>query len=184
MALFDHKSMKDAAWSRFERRIRRGNDQDEARNVWVREVLSIDGLAVVAEWLKGKGISLHFERREGAAYFYDWKCIKISSALRPDAALILLMHECGHVLIGKAGSSKRFDMGYPKCDDPKVNKTFAHRLAVVEEETEAWFRGKKLAKKLKLGWLISGREWEEQRQSCLKSYFEWALKPKGFKEFG
>lgn len=183
MALFDQKKMRDAAWRRFTRRIRRGADETESRTTWAREALSIDGIAVVNNWLKDKGISLHFERREGATYFYAWRYISMSSALRPDAALVLLLHECGHVLIGNTGSS-RYSMGYPMSENPEINKTFAHRLAVVEEETEAWFRGKKLAKKLKLEWLVSEKVWEQQRLSCLRSYFEWSLNPSKFKSHG
>lgn len=183
MALFDAKKLKDAAWKRFERKIRSGRNEDESRRDWVRDSLSIDAMEKVCSWLKDRGISLHIERRQGAAFFQNRKYITLSSAYKLDVALVYLLHECGHALIGNGGAaSKRYSMGYPKQHDPKCNKKFAHRLAVLDEEVEAWHRGKKLAKRLKIAWSISERLWEEKRLECLKSYVTWTIKPSDFKD--
>lgn len=182
MLSFNHKKMRDAAWNRFERRIRRRGDEEEARRTWVREALAIDAIATVANWLNSRGISLKFKKRTGAAFYFDSKTVVASSTLRPDAALVYILHECGHVLIGNEGASDRYAMGYPKQHDPKHNRSFQHRMAVLDEEMEAWHRGKKLAKRLKIGWCISERLWEEKKLDCLKTYVHWALHPREFKD--
>lgn len=180
MSAFDHKKMRDAAWSRFERRIRKGGNEEEARRVWTREAMASDGIARVAQWLKKRGMSLRFTRRVGAAVFEDLKVIEIASTMKPDTALIYLLHECGHVLIGCEGRAKRYALGYPRTCDPDISRSFQHRLAVLDEETEAWHRGRKLAMRLRIGWCISERHWEETRQNCLRSYIKWSLTPHKF----
>lgn len=182
MRSFDHKEMKDAAWGRFERRIRRGEDEEEARRTWTKEAMAIDGIARVAEWLKGRGITIRFERREGAAFHETSKAIIVAGTMRPDAALVYILHECGHVLIGSDKDTTRYALGYPRSDDPEVNKSFQHRLAILEEETEAWHRGWKLMHRLKIGWCVDEKHWEETRQRCLKSYVKWSLTPHKFLE--
>lgn len=180
MSLFNYDRMKAAAWKRFENRIRRGVNEEEARQVWVRDSISIDSIAKLATWLIDKGISLHFERRDGAVYNEDGKHVAISSALPLDTALVFLLHECGHVLIGSTGASKRYALGYPKANDPEYNRKFEHRLAVLEEEMEAWHRGQKLAKRLKIAWSIQKSLWDEKRTMCLRSYVNWTMKPSKF----
>lgn len=180
MGLFNHDRMKAAAWKRFENRIRRGDNEEEARQVWVRDSLSLDSISKVAVWLNERGISLHFDRRDGAVYSEDGKHVAISSALPLDTALVYLLHECGHVLIGSTGASKRYAMGYPKQNDPAYNRKFEHRLAVLEEEMEAWHRGQKLASRLKISWSIQKKLWDEKRLRCLQSYVKWTMKPGKF----
>ena len=66
-------------------------------------------------------------------------------------------------------------MGYDQTD-PCITRTFQHRLACLEEEMEAWQRGRNLAKKLKLR--INDDVLELIRINCLKSYAKWAVNKK------
>ena len=66
-------------------------------------------------------------------------------------------------------------MGYGQTD-AAITRTFQHRLACLEEEIEAWHRGRNLAKKLKLR--IDEDIIDFIRVDCLKSYIKWTVKMK------
>lgn len=180
MTLFDPLKMKEAAWKRFENRAQRGMKESESRREWAKENAAIDALEKVADWLKKYGITLHFERRHGAIYNSETKQVIISSALRPPIAIIYALHECGHILVGFEPFAKRFEYGYPKQNDPRHNRSFQHRLSVLEEEIEAWHRGRKLLERLELNWCVTEEMWEKKKQECITSYLKWSLKPKDF----
>lgn len=180
MTLFDPIKMKDVAWKRFEKRIRRGANEDHARADWVRESLAVDGLVKVESWLRKRGITLHFERHIGAIFNNTTQQVTVSKTLTLQSALIYVLHECGHILIGNEGASRRYELGYPKQNDPRFNHTFQHRLAILEEEIEAWYRGKKLIERLEIHWCVSEPLWEKKKQECIRSYLRWSLNPKDF----
>lgn len=172
--------MRDAAWKKFQKRVRAGVNEDDARADWVKESLSIDGLVKAEEWLRRKGITLHFEKRVGAIFNGTTQRVSVSKTLTMQSALIYVLHECGHILIGNEGSYKRYEFGYPKQNDPQFNRSFQHRLAVLEEEMEAWHRGKKLIERLEINWCVDEQLWEKKKQECVRSYLRWALNPKDF----
>ena len=62
-------------------------------------------------------------------------------------------------------------MGYPKGEDPVIGKLLTHKIAILEEECEAWERGRRLAKRLKLS--LVWEEFDALRIECLKSYVLW-----------
>lgn len=115
---------------------------------------------------------------EGATYVPETGDVKMSSRFSPERQLFLLLHECGHMLIGNRRKHERYGMGYTKQNDPQICKTLHHRFDVLDEEMEAWFRGLKLARRLKLK--IDKSTFHSFRLSRLKTYAKWAIEPKHF----
>jgi hypothetical protein len=136
--------------------------------------LLADGVERVIDWCAERCIDVDFVKKPLGTYYYGAKQIYISSRLKPYNQLVILLHECGHHLIGDAEHHERFGLGYPQTD-PVVTKTFRHRVACLEEELEAWHRAWKLSQRLELG--LNRDDFDEVRLDCIKTYVHWALKP-------
>jgi len=134
--------------------------------------MCIDKLATVVDWCNFKGLRVVFGKVCGGTYITGEKVIKLAGRASPEKQLYMLLHECGHHLIGFDGEDERFGMGYPYAEDPNVNATFHHRIACLEEEIEAWHRGWKLAKRLHLQ--LERQTFDKVRLECLRSYIKWA----------
>ena len=174
MIEFDHELWLDRAEARFKkassRAVARGQ-KGKYREQWLREVRCIAGLAEVIGWCNTKGISVSFGKKVGATYDTIDKTICISGRMSPERQLYMLLHECGHHLIGFDEGDERFGKGYPLVEDPVHNATFQHRFACFEEEIEAWNRGWRLAKRL--GLELPREDFDKVRLECLRSYVRW-----------
>jgi hypothetical protein len=181
---FDPQLWKERAWARHARvvselRPREKNRLAEAERKWFSDVLSISDLEKLVGWCGERCISVEFVKKPLGFYVHGEKVIKISSRLKPLNQVAVMLHECGHHLVGHDGDHERFGMGYPQ-NDPEVTKTFHHRLSCLEEELEAWHRGWKLASRLELN--IPRPEFDRVRLDCVRSYIKWTLRPGRFKE--
>lgn len=144
-------------------------DQDEKIVQYSREVAAIHGINKLVEWVAKKGIEVQFSKSSDGMYDPIRKQITISSRAMPETQLFFLMHECGHHLIGDRTRSERFGLGYSNCDQRKLEC----RVDVVDEECEAWWRGYRLAQKLKV--TFSRDRFNQLRAQSLRSYFKWAV---------
>lgn len=135
-----------------------------------RELNAIAGIERLSSWLENKKITLKVKKLDFAVYYDDKKEVHLSGGLSRERQLIFLIHECGHVLIGHPKRNERFGMSEvlrgERC-------TFRHRLDVLEEEFEAWHRGKKLARRLKVTYDTVA--WDHEKQWALVSYLKWAV---------
>ena len=105
----------------------------------------------------------------------DVKEINICSRKGVEKKLYALLHECGHALIRENWSkfSKEFP-AHAECGyDGRKNRTDSYRISLVEEEYEAWKRGKRLAKRL--GIKFDEERYEKHKVQCLMSYMYWAV---------
>lgn len=169
MIEFDSKIWKSRAHSRA---ARRGSKRRPATDSQLkRDYFFIDRIAAVVEWCAFKGIRVFFGKKPGGTYDTGSKTIMIVGRAAPEKQLYYLLHECGHHLIGYKEHDERFGMGYPKAGDPDHNDTFRHRFACFEEEIEAWNRGWRLAKRLRLR--IKREDFDRIRLICLRSYIQW-----------
>lgn len=182
MSRFDTKAWRDRAWERF----KRASDprapesrQAGAPAEWNRDINSICDLEAIVSWCEDRGLEVVFTRRAAGIYQVDSKKISVASNLRPHKQVCVMLHECGHYLVGREEDHDKFGMGYPQTD-PEVTKTFRHRVAVLEEELEAWHRGWKLAKRLEL--LIERDTFDAIKLDCIRSYLKWTLKPGSMSE--
>jgi hypothetical protein len=134
--------------------------------------MCIDKLAAVIDWCSSKNIKVRFGKSVGASYNAIEKTITMAGRTSPEKQLYMLLHECGHHLVGFDEDDERFGMGYPYVEDSKVNTTFHHRVACLEEEMEAWHRGWRLSKRLHLN--LDRPAFDKVRLDCLRSYIKWA----------
>lgn len=100
----------------------------------------------------------------------DVKEINICSRKGVEKKLYALLHECGHALIRE--NWNKFAKEYPAHAevgyDGRKNRTDSYRISLLEEEFEAWKRGRRLAKRLGLN--IDEERFEKHKTQCLMSY--------------
>jgi len=177
MAELDPQLREDKAWSKFARVTKKLSP--ERRGIHAqklsREISTINGLKALVEWCASKKIEVLFTNRKcGGGYVGEHKVIYINSKQSLEKQLFVLLHECGHLLIDNNTDNAefRFKYGYPT-SDPNIKRKFVHRCTVIEEEFEAWHRGRKLV--AKLGIEIDDEKFSITKAHMLKSYMKWAL---------
>lgn len=174
MSSFDPKLWRKRAWDRLRRAVLRGGNKGEIETTYAADMYAISDLEALIGWCEGRKLNVEFVKKAAAVYLHHEGAIKVSSRLSPARQLVLLLHECGHHLIGMKDQHERFGMGYPQTD-PEVTKTFHHRVSCLEEELEAWHRGWKLVKRLGLS--VDRSFYDEVRLECIRTYIKWALRP-------
>jgi len=174
MATFDPEVWKSRAWTRYQKSLKTGVDRQSAVKKWERDVAHINSLALIVGWCDSRGIEVDFSKQMGGMYFPEDKRIKVSGRLDPEKQVFVLLHECGHHLIGDKEKHERFGMGYSRLSvDPTVTRTFRHKCDIIDEEYEAWHRGVKLARRLKIK--IDKERYDKVRAEMIKTYLVWAL---------
>ena len=173
---FNEETWKKRAEARRVKAQRAGRSPVKVESQWEDDVRFINALRVVVEWCEARSLTVEFRNQHGGVYYPAYGRITISERASPKLQLHYLLHECGHHLVfSHPGNPNRFEMGYPQTDK-EVTRKFQHRLACLEEEMEAWQRGRNLAKKLKLK--FNEDNLESLRIHCLGSYVRWACKKK------
>lgn len=132
---------------------------------------SIAHLATVVEWCEGRGIEVSFSRRFAGVYEPSSMSILVCGRLEPEQQLHVLLHECGHHLVGDRKPGERYGKGW-NSDDPNTKRTLVHRIDIIDEELEAWHRGLKLAKRL--GIKVNLERYNVTRARYVKTYLQWA----------
>ena len=174
--LFDFNFWKERVQKRYKRNLKKGYLAEHAMAVYLVELANVKNLDKLIRWCSKRGLVVYFKRHENGTYNECYKSITIAANASPIKQVVYILHECGHHLIHQhPGDPNRFLMGYDQTD-PCITRTFQHRLACLEEEMEAWQRGRNLAKKLKLR--INDDVLELIRINCLKSYAKWAVNKK------
>lgn len=172
MIEFDKALWEERARSRHKKALRRGSkDRSAVDSQLERDLRSTVKLARVTEWCASKSLTVVFGKKPGGQYDTLSRTITIACRAAPERQLFYLLHECGHHLIGFKEHDERFGLGYPKTEDPDWNGTFDHRFACLEEEIEAWHRGWRLARRLRLR--IPRADFDRVRLECLRSYVQW-----------
>ena len=135
-----------------------------------RQARAVVDLKRVLSWCKTRGIRVVFKENvaEGGRYLYDSNVIEVTTRFRPVSMVVLLLHECGHHLVGS--DNERFAKGYPKQHDRRTSRTLDHRLAILEEEMEAWHRARKLRDRLRLS--VSDADFDRVRRKLLSTYVD------------
>jgi hypothetical protein len=76
-------------------------------------------------------------------------------------------------LIGLNEHSTRFTIDRLKNGNEKKN-TLKYKIVCLEEEFEAWNRGKKLAQRLGLN--VTQKDFDKTKIACMKTYVTWVNK--------
>lgn len=180
MGAFDERVWRERALARYHKALEAlspdttGDAASSLHRKWYEDITAIGDLEKIIGWCGERGLSVTFARRSLAIYHGAEKSMTVSSRLAPSKQVVVLLHECGHHLIGQRDHADRFGGGYPQTD-PEVTRTFGYRAACVDEELEAWHRGWKLAKRLRLR--VEKDVFDGVKLDCIRSYFQWALKP-------
>ena len=175
MAEFALDVWKSRAAERLRRAARARKKQAERQHK--RDLRFIQGVSAFVEWARSQGYSVRFGKTAaGGEVDSEEKTILINCQLSPENQVYNLAHECGHILIGEREKDQRFGMGY-NADEPNEKKTLHHRIDVVDEEFEAWDRGRKLAGRL--GIRIDKKLFHQARARYIKTYMKWALQVDG-----
>ncbi len=175
MPTFDPSVWMLRAARRLERAIKEKRTTGAA--CFMRDSVSIERLEILIDWCKSKRLDVAFGRIPNGVYEHDKRLITINGSLTPENQLFVLMHECGHHLIGQPNPDDRYGSGH-HVRDPEVKKTIVHRVDVIDEELEAWARGLKLTKRL--GMTIDLDRYNRTRSEYIKTYLKWALKVEGY----
>lgn len=158
------------------RLVERGYTEGYALERMSRELNAVKNLSTLVEWCGRRGLQVIFAKHENGTYDECACTITIAANASIEKQVFYLIHECGHHLISQhPGDPNRFLAGYNQIDSHVV-RTFQHRLACLEEEMEAWQRGRNLAKKLNLK--LDEEALEKLRVHCLRTYVNWASKKK------
>jgi len=147
------------------------------------EHAAIKGLAVIVAWCTSKNFTVNFSKSSGGIIYTETKEIFVCSRVSPMQQLYLLLHECGHLLIGFKERHQRFGMGYTVSNSSALKRSYHHRLDILEEEFEAWHRGWKLGERLGVMSSENKVQFDRTRIRLLRSYLLWASKAPGYEKY-
>lgn len=101
------------------------------------------------QWLADRGFDFRFSRD----YAVDFTTQTVTAYRSQNKLNLLysLLHECGHVMLYKQnGYKKQFKSLFKAQRDARHYKSNLYCYKKLKEELDAWERGKRLAKKLKI----------------------------------
>lgn len=176
MQSFNYDEWLELAAKRRVRAISKGLSSKKAKQKYIDDCRYIAALdTIINGWCDHKGLTVKFNRKSGGIYYSDSKEILVSQNSSPKYQVMILLHECGHHLIGKKQKYERYGMGYA-VSNAGMMKTLHHRIDIVDEEFEAWHQGWKLS--LRIGALAKCDKltYDKTRVIMMKSYLEWALR--------
>jgi hypothetical protein len=185
MAEFNSQVWVNRAWARHHKRVEGKSPEKrlaEAKKLTT-DLDSISGIETVVGWCAFRRIRVVITTKSDGVYDPGLGEIHINSRQSIENQLYTLLHECGHLLIDDRSQTTefRFRKGYYVLDK-EVRKSFVHRVSIVDEEFEAWARGRKLARKL--GVKINDDVFDELKAKFLKSYMLWAVGDPKYQECG
>lgn len=120
-------------------------------------------LSKVVSWAEARGLTVNISSTQSYQLGRD---INVKNAKSLRTILFSLLHECGHFLIGD--TNKRFRKGYNVYNISAVRNLSTHRVAVLDEEFEAWERGWRLG--TRLGLKICRDAYERVRANHIVTY--------------
>ncbi len=134
---------------------------------------AIQNLKKVFSWLCNKKYEVIFHNNSDSVIFSDKK-IFIDKRSTLENQLYSILHECGHILQhqNKSSFNRSFKYQHVAENDKRKERSYAYRLSVLEEEIDAWKRGKKLAKRLNIK--IDEIKFEKYKAKYTMTYVDWA----------
>ena len=139
------------------------------------EALAARGITRMVKWFEKRGFNVSFGPRLNDEVFLQLRMVTIRSRSSLRSQLISLLHEAGHILLEERPSyDERFGVGWNLVarKNDKRKMTAAHRVQVLEEEIEAWNRGKGLSGRLRIS--VDEKLWNRIRYRCISSYSHYA----------
>jgi len=123
------------------------------------------------DWIKKKGFI--YEEGKNDLYEPTEKKIYVNKRLNKQNKLYSVLHECGHLLVQQNIFSyeKRYKSQVDGIFDKRKCRSLRWRIDFLKEEYDAWDRGYRLAKRLKIP--INKERYYDYASKCLESYCEW-----------
>lgn len=142
---------------------------------------SVESISIVIEWCEKKGIEVEFRKVKSSSYDPGEKKIVISGRACSESQLYWLLHECGHHLVDTCLSPRRhkarFSQGYSNTKRGAARRT-RHRVEVLDEELEAWYRGTILAERLNIK--VNEERFHSFKANAIVTYAKWLLREPGW----
>lgn len=129
----------------------------------------------IEKWIKQNGFKLKFIKFCIDEVNFDTKTVEINKCTKLSNQITTLLHECGHILIyiqrKKYKLKTILGLNWNQWEKIFENKKSKKKyISILHEEIEAWDRGKKLAKRLKIK--IKNKVWNYHRTRCLMTYIK------------
>lgn len=168
---FDPEAWREKARARAKRALASGGKDALVKGRLNDDLHAIEGLKKVVDWCSERDLNIRFTNDAYAGI--DGTLIYVNVASRPVTQLCLLLHECGHHLIGACGDKNVVFDETERVDDGE-EKTHSDIVNTIGEEFEAWRRGINLARRLKIK--LNVKEFSKLKTKLLFTYFKWASK--------
>lgn len=126
---------------------------------------AINDLTLLVDWCERKNIELTFNSDTNGVFWPSDLLIEINYNMLPVNQVIWLLHECGHYLIYRNGSKRinTFNKWYAERPNGHIDE-----VAYLDEEIDAWHRGKNLAKRLGINYDV--HRFNRIRATSITSY--------------
>lgn len=173
MSRFDPELWRSRAIYRFRRAP--SDHRGSLGSTLVRDLDAVNDIEVLVGWCTDNLIDVEFTPRAGGHYT-PGKAV-VNCNLGPEKQFHVLLHECGHHIVGCRDDDPRFKRGYTE-SDPTHRRTTAHRIDVLHEEMEAWHEGLVLAGCI--GIYVDRDRYTHSRSEYVKSYLKWVLRTPGY----
>lgn len=172
MSSFDRDVWLERARGRRDRALASSRRRSDARLQHERDVAAIDSMETIVAWCSERGVDVDFVRLNSSGlYDPEDRSILICANALPETQMHFLLHECGHYLIAKCGEkSVRSSQPAQLAEDPR---SLVNKLDTVSEEFEAWRRGEKLARRLKV--TLDAERYSKHKARAVASYCEWMV---------
>lgn len=139
--------------------------------LWLRQLRDLE------RYCNSKGYRVVYKKIDIEAVYYEKKLIVMSTKTSDEIALYCLLHELGHVKL--LDRDKKYRETYSYIFENFSKTSLTHRIAILQEELDAWREGLKLAESLQI--YIDRRKWEITKTKCISTYLSW-VKPKKTKK--
>jgi hypothetical protein len=174
---FDKQIWLDRAAKRARTALTKGCPSQLVNQALAIDTQAIDDLENLIAWLQAREVNVSFTRSRCGGQFTmvgPFPKIQVTNNFLPRNQLYILLHEVGHWMVPKRLKA-RYANGYAKSSNPHQTSRVVHRVDVLDEELEAWWRGRALALKLGL------KSFNEDAYAAFKakrivSYAQWLVK--------
>jgi hypothetical protein len=129
----------------------------------------------IINWINQYNFKIVFDKSSNQEIDFNMKIIKINKNTKLLSQIITLLHECGHLLIYNERQKYKnkiiLNLNWKEWKQifiKKIRRLKRIKIAILEEEIEAWNRGAKLAKKLCIK--IPCKSWNYHKIRSLLTY--------------
>ena len=169
MATFDAELWRERARARMEKSQNNSRSKYN-KHQYARDLLAIAAISTVIEWCNKRSLVVEFTNGSDGKYDSAEQKIEINGRSLPETQFYWLIHECGHFLIDNSGTGRTIFAA----TSPTDQRSLTTRIAYVDEEFEAWKRGRRLAERL--GIFINQQRFDQHRARALATYLRWATR--------